>query len=239
VRLPPVTGHSKARATAISNTETVIGTSFGSSGTRRGFFIRNARSDGREFGTMPAVSRLGLPLINEVVAGLSRDGSQAAGSAGNSTEAQAVIWSGAGFQNIVVLPPLAANGLSFANDVEGNRVVGGASTGPPSVFPFAYQPVVWVNGGNPANLNTLGADAGQANAVNAAGITVGLLRFGGALSGFVHTDADGTILLNTLIDPAANRVIVNATAISELGQILAVTADMNGAQSYAILTPNP
>lgn len=168
--------------------------------------------------------------------GISRDGTRIAGSEANS----AVVWSGDGFQTRQVLPDLVAGGGSNALDVEGNRVIGISLNGPQSNFSSQFQPVLWIDGGPPINLNTVGAAAGNANALTPAGLVVGLLRMPNAtLAAFAFTADDGTVLLDTRIDAAAEGItLLNATAVNRLNDIVCHAADSTGQQLYVHLTPN-
>jgi hypothetical protein len=224
-------GHVKGRVVDINRDGLATGYSLGTGPRARAFFFRGAAGGPANY--LP--TRAAAADARQFAGGLSADGSAIAGSEDN----QAKLWTGANFETITDLPPLVADGLAFAGDVENGVVVGAASKGPPSVFPFVYHPVIWRNNEGPLNLNTVGAEAGEATGVNAAGLVVGLLRFpGGVLAAFAYTQPDGTVLLNDRIDPAAGITLLNATAVNNRGQILchAFDASRNG-QIFVLLTP--
>jgi len=69
----------------------------------------------------------------------------------------------------------------------------------------------------------------------AGGVSVGRYSAGTGTSAFVHTDADGTIDLNTLVDNGAGWVLTNAKAINVNGTIVG-EGTFNGAPALFRLT---
>jgi uncharacterized membrane protein len=84
-------------------------------------------------------------------------------------------------------------------------------------------------------MGTLGTGAGIARSINNLGQAVG------SSSGlaFIWSRETGIVNLNDQIHPSLGITLIEATDISDIGSIVALGVDANGAQHTFLLTPEP
>jgi probable HAF family extracellular repeat protein len=104
-------------------------------------------------------------------------------------------------------------------------------------------PFLWDNG-SMTYLATLGGpdnSSASANSINNAGQVVGQSTIDGSLysHAFLYTSADGTIDLNSLIDPSSGWTLTFATDINDAGLIVGQGTNPAGQRHAFLLTPTP
>ena len=167
---------------------------------------------------------------------------QVAGTASTTADlARGVVWNGT---TPTILDPLSGDAVSYANGINNSGQVVGESIH--TVGNGGSQAVVW-NGGTPTALSTLGGLSGVANGINDSGLVVGWSdAVGGPGSNITESHAtrwepDGTpIDLNSVLNSTGTGwLLIDATAINDIGQIVGYGVEINDPQNSLafLLTP--
>jgi probable HAF family extracellular repeat protein len=128
---------------------------------------------------------------------------------------QAFLWSSAA--GAIALGTLPGDFASSARHVNSSGQVVGASFGASSTRAF-----LWTKDDGMQDLGTLpGGDYSQGNGINVAGTVVGVSGSTLGTRAFIWDSAKGMQDLNGLLAPGANVFLAGASAINDLGQIVA------------------
>jgi probable HAF family extracellular repeat protein len=210
--LPALPGDSTSEAFRISRDGQIVGYSSGAGGIRAVLWSRDG-----------AVHELpGVPKGKYSRALAINSRGDVAGSVGRAPETRAVLWTAAGAKYLGALPGDRESEAAAIN--EAGQVVGW-SRGAAGI-----RAVLW-SSGEIVDLGALnGAQHTKARAINGQGQVVG--DSGGAhrSRAFVWTRARGMHDLNALIPAASGIVLVEAVAINEQGQIIALGHDYDPAR---------
>jgi hypothetical protein len=120
-----------------------------------------------------------------------------------------------------------AGGQSAGCAIDADGRVGGQADSPAGAHAFRFGPPL-------LDLDTFGS-SGSNTASIAAGTSVGFFTLGTGTRAFVHTDADGTLDLNSLMDNGAGWVLTSAKAVNATGTIVG-EGTFNGAPVLFRLT---
>jgi probable HAF family extracellular repeat protein len=205
-RLPPLKGDSSSEAFGINRSGEVVGTSSGPAG------IRAVRwNPGGAVQELPGLTR---NTYSRAIAINNRG--TVIGTVGRPPHLRAVIWTGAGVEELSVLPgheQSEALGLNEAGDIVG------WSSGPQGT-----RAVLWSAG----KVQDLGALQGlnakliRARAINGRGDVVGDWIGEHSSRAFIWTRNGGMRDLNSLIPQSSPYLLAEAVAINDLGHIVAV-----------------
>jgi probable HAF family extracellular repeat protein len=146
------------------------------------------------------------------------------------------VWQGNVMTDLGLLPGDEDGGASAINSF--GQIVGSSGRTDPETYESFYRPFIYANG----VMTALPVPSSEAYAgdINDAGVVVGTMRAGGAVSNFhawVYIDG-GVTNLNTLIQPGTGLHIAYANAINNAGQIAATAYDAQGHYHAVLLTPS-
>lgn len=134
---------------------------------------------------------------------------------------QAFTWTQGG--GIIGLPNLAGRNHAVSNSAATGIVVGTAAT---TLFGSSRLPVMWLNGAVSQLPLPPGETLGDANSVNASGVTVGSVDGGSLQRGAIYTGAGGAIITQTT---ATGCFFLTAFGINDSGRVVGQGIDPNNA----------
>ena len=147
----------------------------------------------------------------------------------------AFLWENGVMTDLGVLPGDEDSGASAINNV--GQIVGSSGRTDPDTYETFYRPFIYENGVmRPVPVPSSDSYGGD---INDAGVVVGTMRAGGAVSphhAFIY--ADGVVTnLNSLIPAGTGLHLAYATGINNAGQIVGVAYDAQAHYHAFLLTP--
>jgi probable HAF family extracellular repeat protein len=144
-------------------------------------------------------------------------------------------WQNGVMHDLGLLPDAEDGGAAAINS--SGQIVGSSGRTDPETYESFYRAFVYANG----VMTALPVPSSEVYAgdINDAGVVVGTMRAGGAVSnfhGWVYIDGVVTNL-NTLIPPGSDLHIAYANSINNAGQIAATAFDARGSYHAVLLTP--
>ena len=144
-------------------------------------------------------------------------------------------WDGVRMTDLGLLPGDQDGGAAAINSA--GRIVGSSGTTDPDTYESRYKAFLWDGVMTALPVPSTEAYAGD---INEAGVVVGSMRAGGAVSNFhAWIYQDGTVTnLNHLIPQGGGLHIAYGNAINDEGQIAATAYDAQGHYHAVLLTPS-
>ena len=203
--LPLLAGDNSSEAFAINDAGTIAGYSGGASGLRAVLWTSTGIAN---LGILPGGDHSEAVALNST--------GDAVGFSNNSAGSHAILWaSGSGMRDLGMLP---GDTSSSAADINDSRQVVGSSQTEQSSHAF-----FWTETGGMLDLGALsGGERSEAKGINNAGQVVGSSDSSLGQRAFVWTAADGMRDLNTLVPGKSNLILIDAVAINDAGQIVAL-----------------
>ena len=216
--IEPLAGGTFTNGFAINNAGVVVGYGDATGGILPAF---SAAPGG------PTTALPGLGGLLTIACGIN-DAGQVAGSALNDAFVQHAIRIEPGASAATDIGSFVGpGGSSAACAIDAAGRVGGQADSASGPHAFRFGPPL-------VDLDTFGSPGSNTESI-ADGTSVGFYTAGTAKRAFVHTDADGTIDLNTLVDNGAGWVLTTAKAINTNGTIVG-EGTFNGVRSVFRLT---
>ena len=203
--LPVLAGDNNSEAFSINDAGTIAGYSGGASGLRAVLW------------TSAGVTNLGiLPGGDHSQAVAVNSTGDAVGFSNSSAGSHAILWAtGSAMRDLGMLPGDTSSSAADINDT--CQVVGSSQTEASSHAFF------WTETSGMLDLGALaGGERSDAKGINNASQVVGSSDSSLGQRAFVWTAADGMRDLNTLIPGKSNLILIDAVAINDAGQIVAL-----------------
>jgi probable HAF family extracellular repeat protein len=147
----------------------------------------------------------------------------------------AFLWENDTMTDLGLLPGDQDSGASAINNL--GVIVGSSGWTDPETYEQHYRPFIYSNG----EMSAIPAPSSEAFAgdINDAGVVVGTMRAGGAVSPWhAWIYADGVVTnLNSLVAPGSGLHLRQAHSINNAGQIAGVAMDAQGRYHGFLLTP--
>jgi probable HAF family extracellular repeat protein len=179
-------------------------------------------------GTRTAIGTLGGP------GAFAADLNNAGQVVGTSTQ-RAFLWDNGTMTDLGLLPGDQDSGASAINDL--GVIVGSSGWTDPDTYEQHYRPFIYANG----TMSAIPAPSSEAFAgdINDAGVVVGTMRAGGAVTPWhAWIYVNGVVTnLNSLVAPGSGLHLRQAHAINNQGQIAGVAMDAQGRYHGFLLTP--
>lgn len=179
-------------------------------------------------GTRTAIGTLGGP------GAFAADLNNAAQVVGSSTQ-HAFLWENGTMTDLGLLPGDQDSGASAINNL--GVIVGSSGWTDPDTYEQHYRPFIYTNG----SMSAIAAPSSEAFAgdINDAGVVVGTMRAGGAVTPWhAWVYVNGVVTnLNSLVAPGSGLHLAQAHGINNEGQIAGVAMDAQGRYHGFLLTP--
>jgi probable HAF family extracellular repeat protein len=208
---PLLAGDNCGQAFGINRDGHVVGYSSGPNGKRAFLWTRRGRV--RDLGILPGGNYSSAADINDL--------DQVAGTSGSAAGERAVLWTTNG--NILDLGTLPGDTSSEASAINHNGDVVGYSKGPRGMRAF-----LWTQASGMQDLGVLpGGNSSRALGINDMGAVVGTSTSSSGDRAFIWTRETGMRDLNSAASMTSGAVFVEAHAINNAGQILAMGSPMH------------